>query len=310
MTGRSSCDHVLAWAIEQPWAITRPMLAVVAHVLGRRLAGTDLDPTALLAARAEAAQRPAVPAPGNGVAVMALHGVLAPRMNMLSEVSGGATFEQATAHLATLAADPSVSTIVLDWDSPGGSVAGATEFAHGVLQARQSKRVISVANHQMCSAAYWAGACASEVVASPSALVGSIGVYCVHEDLTQYLAKEGIALTPISAGKYKVDGGPWEPLSESARARLQAVVDSAMAMFVADVAAGRGVSPETVRTGMGEGATLTATEARAAGLIDRVETLDTVIARAVTAPPLAARRSLSADNLQLGRALVGLGIVH
>jgi signal peptide peptidase SppA len=274
-------------------------------VLGRRL--VDKSAAADAAVALPPRLTPVQTAAPGGVVVLPLHGVIAPRMNALSAMSGGTTFDAAISEVRKAAADPQISTIVLDWDSPGGSVAQATEFAQVLLQARTRKRIISVANHQMCSAAYWTGACATEVVATPSALVGSIGVYCLHENLQKHLEQEGVALTYIAAGKYKVDGNPSEPLSETAHARLQAIVDSAMGMFVADVAAGRGVSPEIVRARYGEGATLTAAEALAAGLIDRVETLDAVIARAVTTPPVQ-RASLAAADLQLGYDLAALGL--
>lgn len=306
MHGRSDCDRVVSWAIDHPWAITRQMLDVIAHTLGRRIAG---QPPQSFEVRQQPPPAPA-PAPGS-VAVVPLHGVLAPRMNLLSEISGGATFEDADATIAALVADPKVSAIVLDWDSPGGSVAGATGFAQRLLHARTVKPVVSVANHEMCSAAYWTGACATEVVATPDALVGSVGVYCIHEDLSKYLESEGITLRYISAGKYKVDGNPSEPLSETAEARLQAIVDDAYARFTADVAAGRGTTPDAVRTGYGEGAALTASEAMRAGMIDRIETLDAAIARAASLPPVAspaARRARSESELQLQRECAALGI--
>jgi len=233
-------------------------------------------------------------------------------MNLLSEVSGGATFEQAGEELERLGADPSVSTIVLDWDSPGGSVAGATEFAERVGRIAASKRVISHANFACCSAAYWGAARSTEIVASPSALVGSIGVYCLHENLSKYLENEGIELTYISAGRFKVDGNPSAPLSDSARARLEALVAAPYARFTADVAVGRHVTPDAVRAGFGEGAALTATEALDAGLIDRVETLEATLARAVTLPPLSspvARVGRVAAELALEREIAAFGFV-
>jgi capsid assembly protease len=314
MSDRSAAafpDRVLAWALDHPWAITRPMLSIVAHVLGRRLVGkTPAEDPAAIAPRLIPEPPPAGPA--HGVAVLPIHGVLAPRMNLMSDISGGATFEGATHEIERAVADPAIGTIVLDWDSPGGSCAGATEFAAVLLAARARKRIVSIANHQMCSAAYWTGACVSEVVATPSALVGSIGVYCLHEDLSEYLANEGIKLRYISAGRYKVDGNPAEPLSTTAEARLQAIVDSSMSAFVSDVATGRGVSPDKVRSGMGEGAVLTATEALAAGLIDRIETLDALVARVASTPlpAPAARRALAARDLSIGRELAALGFGH
>jgi len=301
-------SRVAAWAIDHPWALTRDMLRVVGRVLARHVTG---DGRMEREAFGPPPPPPAPRVPG-AVAVLPIHGVLAPRINMLSDFSGGATFEEASAELAALVADPAVATIVLDWDSPGGSVAGAGEFAERVGQAATVKRVISVANFQMCSAAYWAGARSTEIVAAPSALVGSIGVYCLHEDLSQYLKNEGIVLTYISAGTFKVDGNPTEPLSDTARARLKALVSEPYERFVADVARGRGVTADAVRSGFGEGATLTAAEALAAGLVDRVETLEATLARVAvqSSSPVPSRVGRAASELALAREIAALGFME
>jgi signal peptide peptidase SppA len=297
-------EHVLSFAIEQPWAVTPTMLSVIAQVLGHRIVLGPRANDATVVTRA-----PAAPSVGNGVMVLPLHGVLAPRMNLMSDISGGATFEEATNLLRSGVADRSVGTIVLDIDSPGGSVAGATEFAAEVLRAREVKHVIAHAHYEMASAAYWVGACAEEIVASPSAMVGSIGVYSIHEDLSQALEQLGVKLTYISAGKYKVDGNDTEPLSDTARARLQAVVDEAYGRFVTDVATGRRTTTDAIKNGYGQGSVVTASEAKALGMVDRIDTLDSTIARALTLPPLnadATTRGRIADTNELERALHAL----
>lgn len=268
-----SLDRVLALALE-PWAITPPMLAVIAGILGHRLAGHSLDTSAL-------EQRPPapVPDPGSGAAIIPIHGVIAPRMTALSDISGGATFEQAGQALGEAMARPDVATIILDIDSPGGAVAGATEFAHQVLAARTKKPIIAVAHFQMCSAAYWVGSCATEIVASPSAMLGSIGVYTLHEDLSRMLESLGIVQTYIKAGRFKIDGNDSEPLSDSARTRLQALVDARYGVFVQDVAHGRGRTVEAITQGYGEGTVVTADEALALGMVDRIATLEDTLAR-------------------------------
>jgi len=271
-----ACDRVLSVAME-PWAITRTMLAVVARVLGRRLGG---DPLSFDDDSPGFERRPpAGPVTANGYAVIPIHGVIAPRMNAFSDISGGSTFEQATAALADAVAHPRVQAIVLDIDSPGGSVLGASEFARRVMAARTKKPIIASANYQMCSAAYWLGACATEVVAAPSAVLGSIGVFTIHEDLSKALEDAGVKLTYISAGKYKVDGVDGQPLTETAAGRLQTQVDAHYARFIGDVAKGRGLTDAAVRDGYGQGACVNADEALALGMIDRIETLDETIGR-------------------------------
>ena len=83
----------------------------------------------------------------------------------------------------------------------------------------------------------------------------------------------------ISAGKHKVDGNPYEPLSDSAREDLQSKVDTFYEMFVKNVARGRGVSQGNVRDGFGQGRMVMAEDALKAGMVDRVATFDQTLTR-------------------------------
>jgi signal peptide peptidase SppA len=271
-------DHVLAWTLEHPWAVTPTHRRVIAQILARRLAGQDVDPQIVQVA---AANRSALPQPkrGGGLAVIPLCGTLAPRINLLSDFSGGATFEGLEQQLAAAVADPQVQTIILDVNSPGGSVAGATECARAVLKARSQKPIVAVANHLMASAAYWVAACATEIVASPSAEVGSVGVYALYEDLSAALEEMGIKRTVISAGKFKAEGADDGPMTDEMRAHLQSRVDLHYHRFIADVAAGRGMKADVVTRTFGEGRTVDAGAALAAGMVDRLGTLTDTIER-------------------------------
>jgi signal peptide peptidase SppA len=293
---RRSYDHLLSFALEHPWAVTRPMLRVIAGVLGRRLGGDDHTDVQALTTSTTARQ---VAPKGTDVAILPIHGVIAPRMNLFSEISGGTTFEGLTNDLHEALDAANVGTIVLDIDSPGGNVAGASEFAREVMKARTRKPIIAVAQYSMCSAAYWVGSCATEIVASPSAQVGSIGVFSIHEDLSAALEKLGIKVTYISAGKYKVEGNETEPLSDEARGRMQERVDHFYGLFVSDVAKGRGVAESAVRSGYGQGLAVTAPDALQTGMIDRIETLSDTIARvAVNAPTTGIRAETPLDTSQ------------
>jgi signal peptide peptidase SppA len=186
------------------------------------------------------------------------------------------------AHGAAGSRGSGVTAIVLDVDSPGGTVNGVSEAADAVFQARQQKPVVALANGYMASAAYWIASQATELSALPSLLepsIGSIGVYTVHQDLSAALEKAGVKPTIISAGKYKTEGNPFEPLSDERRAILQASIDKAYAQFVAAVARGRGVDESIVRDGYGEGRALASADARRAGLVDRLATMDDTLAR-------------------------------
>lgn len=286
-------DHLASFAVTSPWALEPDMLAVVVSILSRRLAGEDTR--ADVQALANAPKRDLASSP-KGVAVLPLHGVIAPKMNMFSEISGGTTFQQATADLREAVASKDVGTIVLDFDSPGGNVQGADEFAHEVLKARAVKPIIAQVNYRMCSAAYWVGSCATEIVAAPSGVVGSIGVYSLHEDLSAALAQKGIKRTYISKGKFKVEGNETEALSEDTKARWLAEMEVPYSKFVNAVAHGRGLTAAAVRAGFGEGRAVQADEALSLGMVDRIGTLDDTLTR-LTAPAAAPSALVRADAL-------------
>lgn len=315
--------HVLSFCIEHPWAITRPWLHTIVGIVSRRAAGGSADPHEIEAALAN---RKELPQPKRGsVAVIPIYGVIMPRANLMSQMSGGTTYDVLTSQLREAIAAPGISTIVLDIDSPGGSVAGATEFAREVMKARTTKPIVAVANFTMASAAYWAAAGATEIVASPSASVGSIGVLSMHEDLSQALEREGIKQTFITSSKYKAEANPAQPLSDDARAHLQARVDEADGLFVADIAAGRGIKVAQVRKDFGQGRMFSAQEAVDAGMVDKIATLDDTLARLastpraravadaalasadVTAQPIAASDTDIAFANEIESALLGLG---
>lgn len=299
-----SYEHVLGFALEHPWAVTRPMLAIIAGIISRRMAGqkaTDDEIQAALVNRKNLPQ----PTGDGSVAIIPIYGVIAPRANMLTDMSGGTTFETLSLQLREAMANKAVKTIIFDVNSPGGNVAGATEFAREVMRARTKKAIIAVAQYQMASAAYWTMAGATQIVAAPSAMVGSIGVFTIHEDLSKALEMEGRTITYISAGKYKVAGNETQPLSKEDAARIQAKVDEPYQQFKGDVSKGRGVPLADVANGYGQGDTVSAAEALSLGMIDAIETLDEAIARATGATAATRQSAQALDTTQeLARATV------
>jgi signal peptide peptidase SppA len=227
-------------------------------------------------------RRNAAPRRSGATAILPLKGVLRPQpslFEMLFGMSSGGGLLGFRSSLATVMADPEVSSIVLDIDSPGGLVDLIPETAAMVREARKTKNVVAVANTLAASAAYWIASQANEVVVTPSGEVGSIGVFVEHTDISKGLEQQGVKPTLVSAGKYKVEGNPYEPLDEEARAALQQDVNDYYNLFTKDVAKGRGVNVSDVKSGFGEGRSLPALRAEKEGLVDRVDTLEATVAR-------------------------------
>src|SRR5574343_220095 len=263
---------------EHPWAILPSAFDLVLEIVDRRVAGERLSAEEI-SASIEAARRArtAAPAPGN-VAVIPVFGVLAHRMHLFENVSQSGTSTEAVGiALRSALDDPSVGSIVLDVDSPGGSVFGVQELADLVAAAAQRKPVTAVANSMAASAAYWTASQAGELVVTPGGQVGSIGVLAPHDDVSKAAETQGRKRTHVPAGRDKAEGTAFEPLGDEARAYLQSQVDAYYAAFVKAVARGRRTSQTAVREGFGEGRMVNAEAAVAAGMADRVATLDEVV---------------------------------
>ena len=293
--------HIVQYVATTPWAILPEKLSEIVAVLAFRAAGQAFTPEeiqAQIGARAAGAR-----APSGSVAVIPIRGTIAHRLGSMEASSGGTSAEGITAMLRQVAADDTIGTIVYDVDSPGGTVPGIQELAAEMFALRGVKHQIAVANSTMASAAYWLASQADDIVSIPSGRVGSIGVFAAHEDLSAALEKEGIKVTLISAGKHKVEGNAFAPLSEEARAFMQDRVDAVYGQFVKDVARGRGVSVSDVKGGYGEGRALDAKAAKAAGLVDRIGTMDETLGRIVGRTP-AGRLRAELPAAALAAALV------
>lgn len=270
--------------LSTPWAMMPERLNAIASVLARWSRGAPASDAVLdgIASDREArdARRQAAGAVSSGgIAVLPLYGVVTQRGNMVDDVSGpgSVSTQQFSSALRQALADDTVSQILIDIDSPGGNVYGIAELADELISARAQKPIVAIANSLAASAAYWIGCSAAELYVTPSGEVGSIGVWQAHFDESQAFAAEGIKPTLISAGKYKVEGNPYAPLSEDAQSFMQSRVDDYYAAFTKGVARGRGVPIAQVRDGMGQGRVLGADAAKAQGMVDGIATFDDVV---------------------------------
>lgn len=284
---RNSYQHILKAVGEYPWAITPGMLGVIVDVVAFRVQGGRFTAEEI-EARVGPRRRQQQDRGGEGVAVLGIQGTIMPKADLMTEMSGGTSLEGFRSSFRQAMAAGDVGAIVLDVDSPGGMVNGVPEMAAEIRAARGSKPIIAVANTTMASGAFWLAAQADEIVVSRSSQVGSVGVVTVHEDHSQALAAEGVKPTIISAGEFKTEGNPFEPLGDDARAFIQSRVNAFNAMFEADLAKGRRMNVDKVRSSFGQGRMAMASEAIAAGMADRMGSLDEVIADLLSPRPASA----------------------
>lgn len=279
-----------------PWYVLPEQLQLITAIVQARIAG-ERPGDAEIAERVEAAQAAQGARSGRrtsgAVAVIPVYGTLIPRANLFAQMSGATSVEQVRNAFREAMADETIGSILLEFDSPGGQVDGIDELATEIRDARGSKPIVAIANTLCASAAYYLAAQADEVVATPSAMVGSIGTVMVHLEESTRLATEGTTATVIRSQDTKYEGNAFEPLTEGARAHLQAIVDGYDEMFVKAVAKGLGMPPERIRGMSDRGRAFMAKAAQAKGLVDRVETIDETI------------RRMASGRTRIGRATTG-----
>ncbi len=229
-----------------------------------------------------AAAAPA-PAAAHGVQVLPLQGALSNR--------GYRSMADFRARLQAARTNPDIGAIVLDVDSPGGTVAGTPETAALVAQVAQEKRVVAVVDTLCASAAYWIASQASEIVMTPSAEIGSIGVLAVHMDISELLKNMGVTATVFRSVANKADLNPLEPLSPGASDHVNSEIAAVHQDFVRAVAAGRGASLAKVSDQFGKGRTVRAEQAVKLGMADRIGSLSDALANVRTKAGTVRRRS-------------------
>lgn len=181
-------------------------------------------------------------------------------------------YQDIRANVRRALADPSVHTIDLVIDSPGGSVLGLPETADAIHAANRVKPVRAFVSGIAASAAYWLASQASSITLTPSGEVGSVGVLDLHTDITGALDQAGVKITAVTAGPHKTERAPFTPLSEDAKAHMQSGVDAWYGDFLSAIKRGRGARVPANST-FGNGRMLSSREAVAAGMVDFVSSL-------------------------------------
>ena len=212
----------------------------------------------------------------DGVGIISLNGPMMRNPDLISRLLFDAVdIEHAIDAVNEAAERDDVDAILLDIDSPGGTVNGTPELAQAVADASREKYVYAYSGGQMCSAAYWIASQCDAIYASPSARVGSIGVILPYVDDTEALKSEGLKVEVFAAGKFKSMGTPGVPLTDEQRALLQSDVEEIAKDFRSAVLArGRSIPDSAM-----EGQSFSARNAQRNNMAGTVKNRAEVIAR-------------------------------
>jgi protease-4 len=195
-----------------------------------------------------------------------------------ADVAGAETI---VAQLRSAADDDAVSAIVLRVESPGGDGLASDLIWRAVVKAREKKPVIASMGDLAASGGYLAAAGADVILAEPSTLTGSIGVFVVKPELSGLLSKLGVTRVAWSRGELAQLQSIGKPWTEKERKAVEKQVEAFYELFVARVAEGRKLPHEKAAAVAG-GRVWTGKQALDRGLVDRLGSLRDAVALAAS----------------------------
>lgn len=305
----SKYTHLASLVFNKPLLVTQDYAETIAVVLSDRL---DLDVEGMSIKNDPREQRDA--SVDRGIAVIPIVGSMSHRASGIEAMSGMQSYASLQSKFEEAFNNPNVTSILMDIDSPGGSVAGAFDFRDYLMANKGRKPIYALARDNMCSAAYLIGSVADKVYATQTARVGSIGVVAMHLDRSEKNKQEGIKPTFIHAGKYKVAGNPHESLEGDNLKYLQDSVNESYQMFIDAVAEARGMDKKAIQET--EARVYGGKKAVEIGLADGIRTYESVL-KEMSAPnfnkqtgfkmtnePLIANGAITANKIGTGEVLI------
>lgn len=272
----------LRYVMTQAWALQPEVLEMMTGIVIEHNAGVRLSDEEIVqridAAGGKTSFRSTrqMTLAGN-VAIVPIVGVIEKWATGLDAISKGTTGAMGIQRMIDQAvADEGIEAILLDIDSPGGSVAGIDSLGDAIFKARKTKRVVAFAGDLVASAAYWLGAQAEKLYVGKAALAGSIGVYTVMVDAHVMASNMGLTFKVVRDGDLKGAGTMGTPLTDEQIAEVQARVSEYGKHFRAAVARGRGMDAATVKA-LADGRVHMGQAAVDKGLADGVSSFEQVL---------------------------------
>jgi protease-4 len=228
------------------------------------------------------------------IAVTELHGIIGNRPRTAEQVR---IFE-------SLRKDGGVRAVVLDIDSPGGSVVASDRLFLAVNKLAAEKPIVAYIGGAGTSGAYLVGCAATRIVSLPSAIIGSIGVISYRPIIHQLMERLGVRMNVTKSGPLKDMGAFYREPTEEEAEKEQALIDEFFDDFVNRVASARNLDDETARR-YATGEVFTARKAKDMNLVDELGDLDTAIDLATQLGEVPRRITYARPRRSLRERLVG-----
>lgn len=268
MTKRTALSFIAnePWAIREEWLDTICSIAQREHEYANNVEALEQRMGRPLSNTQRTTVR-------DGVAIVPITGPLFRHANLMTEVSGATSYSMLATDIRAAVDDPTVSAIVLNIDSPGGAVKGVNELSKQIADVRGIKPIVAYVGGDAASAAYWLASAADEIVADDAATIGSIG------------AMIGVRLGESRSGEksytFVSSQSPLKnasPETDQGAREIQRLTDELAQVFIETVAKNRGITVESVLESYGQGAVFAGEAALKRGMVDRIGTLESVLA--------------------------------
>ena len=268
--------RILTKVFDTPWVIRPESHFAIQKVVASKI--QDGEPEPLEPNEPE----PVIPkAPA--VAVIPVFGILGKHLSLFESVCGGYDVDTLASELKAARDNPEVSSIVIWFNSPGGTVTGIPETAALVAQVDAVKPVFAFTDSQCCSGAYWLASQCRSIIATESADLGSIGVYLALLDETKALEIEGLKVNAIYKGDFKLAGASFKPLTDDEKAMFQEGVDRIYSKFTGAVTSKRTIDAKLLQGQVFDGEQAV-TNGFADGLVNDADEMLALISAKLTTP--------------------------
>ena len=247
-----------------PWLITPEMLNTIIGIVE----GGISNPDVIAATPPEKVTEDGVQIRGK-VGIIDIIGPIFRYANLFTDISGATSLEQLTRTFDAALAEPSIATVILNIDSPGGQANGIHEFAEMIYQARTEKHIVAYVGGVGASAAYWLATAANELVIDDTGIVGSIGVVLQVQKKDDSKIEIVNSTSPMKRP---------DPEDDAGRKSIVELLDTLAGVFIENVARNRDVSVEEVQEKYGKGGLIAGAKAVTIGMADRLGSFESLVA--------------------------------
>ena len=233
---------------------------------------------------------------GNIIAVYYAYGEIDGATSMTGGEEG-INSEKVIKDLRKLQEDEDVKAVVLRVNSPGGSAYGSEQIWYAVSQLKKEKPVIVSMGDYAASGGYYISCCADTIVAEPTTLTGSIGIFGMAFNAAKLVDKIGLDFDVVKTNQYADFGATPRGMNEGEMALLQMNVERGYDLFLTRCSDGRGIAKDEMDK-IAQGRVWTGATAKELGLVDVLGGLDTAIEIAVEKAGVDAYTLVSKPNKQ------------